>query len=193
MLLYVSDAAEPSNIFPTVDMVFDNGQKLSLAPENYLFQVKNYSWLLIWVLVFSITLWIRVWLHGIMCGVGVIYASLTKMRASGWFIYYLFICLFISLRLIFFSFSIDIVVIKVCGIAKHTELTASSLLWIFWIINSALEGAWCILSGNFWEWKWWNYSSRGYGFFIVQMIFPKPNFFYLFINISHFSMTVFLL
>lgn len=33
-----SDAAEPSNIFPTVDMVFDNGQKLSLAPENYLFQ-----------------------------------------------------------------------------------------------------------------------------------------------------------
>ncbi|XP_038902862.1 aspartic proteinase CDR1-like isoform X1 [Benincasa hispida] len=33
-----SDAAELSNIFPTVDMVFDNGQKLSLAPENYLFR-----------------------------------------------------------------------------------------------------------------------------------------------------------
>uniref|UniRef100_A0A9I9DMM2 Aspartic proteinase CDR1-like n=1 Tax=Cucumis melo TaxID=3656 RepID=A0A9I9DMM2_CUCME len=33
-----SDAAELSNIFPTVDMVFENGQKLSLAPENYFFR-----------------------------------------------------------------------------------------------------------------------------------------------------------
>ncbi|XP_022985603.1 aspartic proteinase nepenthesin-1-like [Cucurbita maxima] len=33
-----SDAAELSKTFPTVDLIFDNGQKLSLAPENYLFR-----------------------------------------------------------------------------------------------------------------------------------------------------------
>ncbi|KAG6605196.1 Aspartic proteinase-like protein 2, partial [Cucurbita argyrosperma subsp. sororia] len=32
-----SDAANLSDIFPTVDMIFDHEQKLSLAPENYLF------------------------------------------------------------------------------------------------------------------------------------------------------------
>ncbi|XP_022149435.1 aspartyl protease family protein 1-like isoform X2 [Momordica charantia] len=33
-----SDVAELSKTFPAVDMVFENGQKLSLAPENYLFR-----------------------------------------------------------------------------------------------------------------------------------------------------------
>jgi hypothetical protein len=28
-----------SEVFPDVDMVFGNGQKLSLSPENYLFRV----------------------------------------------------------------------------------------------------------------------------------------------------------
>ena len=42
-LPYVSDAADLSDIFPTVDMIFDHEQKLSLAPENYLFPVRNYS------------------------------------------------------------------------------------------------------------------------------------------------------
>jgi hypothetical protein len=29
-------------VFPDVDMVFGNGQKLSLTPENYLFRVGAY-------------------------------------------------------------------------------------------------------------------------------------------------------
>ncbi|XP_062154924.1 aspartic proteinase 36-like [Alnus glutinosa] len=33
-----SDVSELSNTFPAVDMVFSNGQKLSLSPENYLFR-----------------------------------------------------------------------------------------------------------------------------------------------------------
>lgn len=33
-----SDASELSKTFPEVDMVFDSGKKLSLAPENYLFR-----------------------------------------------------------------------------------------------------------------------------------------------------------
>lgn len=36
-----SDVSELSNTFPAVDMVFSNGQKLSLSPENYLFRVSN--------------------------------------------------------------------------------------------------------------------------------------------------------
>lgn len=35
-----SDASQLSKIFPEVDMVFGNGQKLSLSPENYLFRVR---------------------------------------------------------------------------------------------------------------------------------------------------------
>lgn len=34
-----SDVSGLSNTFPAVDMVFGNGQKLSLSPENYLFRV----------------------------------------------------------------------------------------------------------------------------------------------------------
>jgi hypothetical protein len=36
-----SDVSKLSNTFPAVDMVFSNGQKLSLSPENYLFRVSN--------------------------------------------------------------------------------------------------------------------------------------------------------
>lgn len=36
-----SDVSELSKTFPVVDMVFGNGQKLSLSPENYLFRVSN--------------------------------------------------------------------------------------------------------------------------------------------------------
>lgn len=36
-----SDVLELSKTFPAVDMVFSNGQKLSLSPENYLFRVSN--------------------------------------------------------------------------------------------------------------------------------------------------------
>ncbi|KAG1362080.1 putative Haloacid dehalogenase-like hydrolase domain-containing protein Sgpp [Cocos nucifera] len=36
-----SDASQLSKIFPEVDMVFGNGQKLSLSPENYLFQLTS--------------------------------------------------------------------------------------------------------------------------------------------------------
>ena len=35
-----SDISELSKFFPTVDMVFENGQKYSLFPENYLFRVR---------------------------------------------------------------------------------------------------------------------------------------------------------
>lgn len=35
-----SDVSELSKTFPVVDMVFGNGEKLSLSPENYLFRVK---------------------------------------------------------------------------------------------------------------------------------------------------------
>jgi hypothetical protein len=43
-----SDVSELSKTFPAVDMVFSNGQKLSLSPENYLFRVSNgliYVWI----------------------------------------------------------------------------------------------------------------------------------------------------
>ncbi|XP_047316282.1 aspartic proteinase 36-like [Impatiens glandulifera] len=33
-----SDLSQLTKVFPTVDMIFDNGQKLSLDPENYLFR-----------------------------------------------------------------------------------------------------------------------------------------------------------
>ncbi|CAA0838864.1 Eukaryotic aspartyl protease family protein [Striga hermonthica] len=33
-----SDVAQLSNVFPSVEMVFDHGQKLLLSPENYLFR-----------------------------------------------------------------------------------------------------------------------------------------------------------
>ncbi|XP_062154928.1 protein ASPARTIC PROTEASE IN GUARD CELL 2-like isoform X2 [Alnus glutinosa] len=36
-----SDVSELSNTFPSADMVFSNGQKLSLSPENYLFHVQG--------------------------------------------------------------------------------------------------------------------------------------------------------
>ncbi|KAH0729938.1 hypothetical protein KY289_001126 [Solanum tuberosum] len=36
-----SDVSQLSKSFPSVDMVFINGKKLSLAPENYLFKVRG--------------------------------------------------------------------------------------------------------------------------------------------------------
>lgn len=36
---FFSDISKLSKAFPSVDMVFSNGQKLSLSPENYLFRV----------------------------------------------------------------------------------------------------------------------------------------------------------
>lgn len=33
------NVSQLSEVFPKVDMVFGNGQKLSLSPENYLFRV----------------------------------------------------------------------------------------------------------------------------------------------------------
>ena len=37
--LYFSDVSQISKSFPVVEMVFGNGHKLSLSPENYLFRV----------------------------------------------------------------------------------------------------------------------------------------------------------
>ncbi|EEF37449.1 Aspartic proteinase nepenthesin-1 precursor, putative [Ricinus communis] len=43
-----SDVSQLSNTFPAVEMVFSNGQKLSLSPENYLFQyylgLESFGW-----------------------------------------------------------------------------------------------------------------------------------------------------
>lgn len=36
---YFSDVSQLAKSFPVVDMVFENGHKLSLSPENYLFRV----------------------------------------------------------------------------------------------------------------------------------------------------------
>lgn len=38
-VLLTSDVSQLSKVFPLVEMVFGNGQKLSLSPENYLFRV----------------------------------------------------------------------------------------------------------------------------------------------------------
>lgn len=35
-----SDISQLSKTFPAVDMVFGNGEKLSLSPENYMFRVR---------------------------------------------------------------------------------------------------------------------------------------------------------
>lgn len=39
----IRDVSELSKSFPQVDMVFGNGQKLTLSPENYLFRVIYWS------------------------------------------------------------------------------------------------------------------------------------------------------
>ena len=39
LYLYSSDVSQLSKSFPVVDMVFGNGQKYSLSPENYMFRV----------------------------------------------------------------------------------------------------------------------------------------------------------
>lgn len=39
----IRDVSELSKTFPQVDMVFGNGQKLTLSPENYLFRVIYWS------------------------------------------------------------------------------------------------------------------------------------------------------
>lgn len=41
--VYFSDVSQLSNTFPVVDMVFGNGHKLPLSPENYLFRVSRYT------------------------------------------------------------------------------------------------------------------------------------------------------
>ena len=52
-----SDVSELSKTFPVVNMVFGNGQKLSLSPENYLFRVSIFLFPLLCLLLLNLPCW----------------------------------------------------------------------------------------------------------------------------------------